>query len=230
MTRIESNTLISEYIALISNKEFPCVGARAALAGNHIKAMAADHMACPKDDRDILQFLYDFVDEYRRSKELFLSAVVIFKEPVGCSEEIFDQLMWQRLQALSDLDTEKYNYDSRVDANPASPKFSFSLKEEAFFIVGLHSSSSRITRQFSYPCLVFNPHDQFERLREANQYERMKNVVRKRDIAYSGSINPMLNDFGEVSEVFQYSGRNYDETWQCPLKVNHGKAKDNPSP
>jgi len=47
----------------------------------------------------------------------------------------------------------------------------------------------------------------------------MKNIVRKRDVALSGSINPMLQDFGAASEVYQYSGMQYDSTWQCPFKA-----------
>ncbi len=229
MTTVEMQAITEEYFAYIRNKAFPCVGARAALADNNIKCIVADHMACPKDDLTILQFLYDFVDDYRKSKKLFHSAVIIFKEPVYCNEEMFDRLLWQRLQALADLDAQKHDYDKRVDANPASANFSFSLKEEAFFIVGMHPSSSRRTRQFKHPCLVFNPHAQFEKLRKTNRYERMKKVVRKRDTAYSGSVNPMLRDFGESSEVYQYSGRNYDDKWQCPLKINHGKNKQDPS-
>jgi uncharacterized protein len=229
MTASEAQTIVEAYFAYIRNKGFPCVGARAALADNNIRCMVFDHMACPKDDRLILQFLYDFVDEYRRTKKIFLSAAIVFKEPQVCDEEMFDRLMWQRLQALADLDAEKYAYDHRVDANPSSPNFSFSLKEEAFFIVGMHPSGNRKARQFKHPCLVFNPHAQFEELRKTNRYERMKEVVRKRDMALDGSVNPMLKDFGESSEVYQYSGRVYDDKWQCPLKLNHGKNKDNPS-
>ena len=84
--------------------------------------------------------------------------------------------------------------------------------------------------QFKYPALVFNPHAQFEKLRSTAKYEVMKNTVRKRDIALSGSVNPMLQDFGESSEVYQYSGRKYDADWQCPLKITHAEVKHNPSP
>ncbi len=61
------------------------------------------------------------------------------------------------------------------------------------------------------------------------KYDMMKNAVRKRDVAYSGSVNPMLKDFGKASEVFQYSGRKYDENWQCPLKIHHAQIEDNTS-
>jgi hypothetical protein len=51
----------------------------------------------------------------------------------------------------------------------------------------------------------------------------MKTAVRKRDEIFSGSVNPMLSDFGEASEVLQYSGKVYDETWTCPFISNHSK-------
>ena len=211
----------STYFAFLNTKAFPCIGAKTALAKQQAVCMVASHMACPKDDSAILQFLYRFVDDYRKSDQIFHSAAIIFEEPVSLTEKVFDELLWQRLQRLSNMDSEKYRYDNRVDPDPESGNFSFSLKEEAFFIIGLHPASSRASRQFSYPTLVFNPHQQFENLKQSNKYESMKATVRKRDIAYSGSVNPMLNDFGKSSEALQYSGRKYDQPWQCPLHINH---------
>jgi FPC/CPF motif-containing protein YcgG len=166
------------------------------------------------------------VDDFRKSDGLYHSAAVVFKGPEAPAEAQFDDLMWQRLQSLSSNDALHHAYDNRVSSDPASGKFSFSLKGEAFYIVGLHAGSSRLTRQFQYPTLVFNPHAQFEQLRETAKYDAIKGAVRKRDVAYSGSVNPMLDDFGTVSEVFQYSGRQYDAAWQCPLKINHERIND----
>lgn len=223
MVETTTQNLIADFKNFIENKSFPCVAARAALANNQINCMVAGHMACPKDDMEILNFIYSFVDKYRKSDEPFQSAAILFNAPEIFSEQEFDQLMWQRLQALSNLDAGNYGYDKRVAANPQSPDFSFSLKEEAFFIIGLHPASSRPTRQFQYPALVFNPHAQFETLRKKEQYGKMKSIIRKRDIAYSGSVNPMLEDFGTASEVYQYSGKKYDHQWICPLKLQHAK-------
>lgn len=218
---------IDEYKDYINNKEFVCVAAKAALAKQQIQGMVAGHMACPKDDRDILQFLYSFIDTYRNANDLYHSAVVIFQPSGIMNEEMFDAYLWQRLQALSELDAKLYPYDARVEALPTSPNFSFSLKQEAFFIIGLHPGSSRIGRQFKYPALVFNPHEQFQQLKEKNKYNSLKKVVRKRDVNVSGSINPMLEDFGAASEVYQYSGRQYNDKWECPLKIYHGKPANN---
>jgi len=207
--------------SFIDDKLFPCVAAKAALTRDQMHIFVAGHLACPKDDKDILDFIYDFIDEYRNSDHDFHTACIIFPETHGIDEETFDRLMWGRLQALSDLDVKNYAYDPRVDSDPSSPKFSFSLKEEAFFIIGLSPDSSRDARKFRYPAIIFNPHAQFEKLRSLNRYDKMKNIVRKRDVALSGSINPMLKDFGDDSEVYQYSGLRYDRNWECPYKYNN---------
>lgn len=222
--------IIEEYLSFISNPHFPCVAAKAALSHGQIKCMVADHMECPADDKTILDFVYSFVDDYRAHKTLYHSATIIFKGPHIEDEKHFDRLMWQRLQALSDADARQFQYDERVSADPASPDFSFSLKKEAFFVIGLHPASSRQARRFTYPTLVFNPHEQFDILRLENHYESMKATVRKRDIQLSGSINPMLDDFGSSSEARQYSGRAYDNNWQCPLHNSHGNTTDHTTP
>lgn len=184
--------------------------------------MVAHHMGCPADDHIILEFIYNFVDDYRKSLQSFHSAAVIFKGPYIDNELIFDKFLWSRLTALSELDKQKYAHDSRVNADPESRDYSFSLKAEAFFILGLNPASKRHARQFKYPTLIFNPHAEFEKLRKENRYNKMKNVVRDRDMVYSGSVNPMLQDFGEASEVFQYSGIRHSTDWKCPLK-NHNE-------
>lgn len=224
----QANTaIIKEYIGFLEQREFPCIAAKAALAGQRVKCMVAGNMACPKDDAGIIQFLYDFVEGYRNSKDIYHSATIIFTAPQIYNEEMFDALLWQRLQALELLDAQNHDYDNRVDHDPASAKFSFSIKEEAFYIIGLHPESSRPARQFAFPALVFNPHAQFEQLRETSKYNMIRNAVRKRDVAFSGSVNPMLHDFGELSEVYQYSGREYDDKWECPLKITHATTKHN---
>ena len=224
----DKQNFIEEYLSFLETKDFPCIAAKAAHERHLIKCMVAGNMACPKDDTAILFFLYDFVDAYRNSNEMYNSAAIIFTGPQITGEEMFDALLWQRLQALEILDAENHKYDNRVEADPVSAKFSFSIKEEAFYIIGLHAASSRQARRFIHPTLVFNPHAQFEQLRASSKYDAMKNTVRKRDIAFSGSVNPMLQDFGESSEAFQYSGRKYDDNWKCPLKITHA-TKNNSS-
>jgi FPC/CPF motif-containing protein YcgG len=67
--------------------------------------------------------------------------------------------------------------------------------------------------------LVFNRHEQFEKLRSDGKWKRMQKSIRKRDRALQGSVNPMLDDFGEASEARQYSGRAVEDNWQPPFDV-----------
>ncbi|MEO6070758.1 MAG: guanitoxin biosynthesis heme-dependent pre-guanitoxin N-hydroxylase GntA [Chitinophagaceae bacterium] len=225
MVALEEEKIIDAYKNFLGDKAFPCVAAKAALAKNQVHCLVAGHMACPKDDHAILQFIYNFVDGYRETTTAFHSAAVVFKGPEATGEDMFEALLWQRLQALMDMDAGSYPYDPRVSSDPTSPQFGFSLKGEAFFIIGLHPGSSRPARQFDYPALVFNPHAEFEKLRTTRSYQKMKDIVRKKDVAYSGDINPMLTDFGTASDVYQYSGRQYGSEWQCPLKINNARTE-----
>ena len=212
-----SSQVIEEYYRFLRSRSFPCIGAKAALSMDHVKCFVALDMASPQEDEKILSFIYQFVDSYRNSNESFHSAAVIFRNSQTLSESEFEDMLWSRLNSLAALDRRKYTHDKRVDSDPTSSRFSFSLKGEAFFIIGLHPSSTRKARRFTFPAIVFNPHEEFERLKRAGRYEAMKKVVRRRDKVYSGSVNPMLKDFGEAPEVFQYSGKQYDSTWKCPL-------------
>lgn len=226
----QQHEIIQDYLAFVHHPDFPCVAAKAALAHRQIRCMVAGNMLCPADDRYILDFIYEFIHDYRRAGTLFHSATVIFTGPVITDEGHFDELLWRRLQSLSDLDAMDYDYDKRVSPDPASPYFSYSLKEEAFFVIGLHPASSRVSRRFKYPTIAFNPHEQFGILREQQHYEHMKQTVRHRDMKLSGSVNPMLDDYGSSSEALQYSGRQYDSNWKCPLHIAHGKSKNNSAP
>lgn len=210
--------IINDFYSFIRHESSVCVGAKGALAKNNIRVMVAEDFGNSNSNQDILNFAYGFIKEYRETKVGLHSMVVIFKEPVKIDEDKFEVMLWKRLQSLSELDATKFAHDKRVSADPASPTFSYSLMEEAFFIIALHPFSSRVARRFSYPALVFNPHVQFEEMKRMGTYQKIKKVNRKRDIKLSGSINPMLRDFGEASEIFQYSGAQHNADWECPFK------------
>ena len=88
----------------------------------------------------------------------------------------------------------------------------------------MQKPASRPARRAPYPTLVFNLHDQFEQLRAAGRYERMREAILARDEKLAGSINPMLARHGEASEARQYSGRAVGEEWRCPFSDPRGDA------
>lgn len=213
----DSDPLADRFRAFISKSEFPCVGAKAALAHGHMHFLVARDITSAWDDLRIYSALFNFVELYRSNPALFQSFVVLFREPALLTEASFETCLWDRLQSLTDKDNwHGQAHDGRVSANPADPHFSLSFANEGFFAVGLHPSASRPARRFSTPAIVFNPHDQFERLREEGIFGGLKEKISRRDEALAGSRNPMLGDFGERSEAPQYSGRAVDGTWRCP--------------
>ena len=216
--------VVDAFTEKILDKVFPCVAAKDALNKDNIKIMTAGHLGCPQDDERILDFIYDFTKKFRQREKGFHSAVILFPRTQQLSEEQFEALLFQRLKGLRTLDAKTFAYDTRVNEDPMSEDYSFSLMEEAFFIIGLHPNSSRSARQFSTTAIVFNPHIQFEDLRSNGRYQKMRKIVRKRDLEYSGSVNPMLTDFGTRSEIFQYSGRVHATDEKCPFDVGAAKT------
>jgi FPC/CPF motif-containing protein YcgG len=204
----------------VKNQAFPCVGAKSAIGRGQMKFVVARDIRSSWDDLRIYAALLDFALAYRADPKLFQSFVVLFEEPHRCTEDQFERSLWTRVQSLADKDAwHGQDYDPRVSADPASPHFSLSFGGEGFFVVGLHPDASRPARRFERPALVFNLHDQFERLRAEQRYEPLRENIIKRDLAIAGSENPMLARHGEISEARQYSGRAVGGDWSCPFSA-----------
>ena len=217
----EVDTYSRELLSMIEQSAYPCIGAKAVAAKQKLSSFVGTDLSADSDDERIIAFLYNFIDDYRKSDAELRSAVVIFPSSAHLSEEDFDKLLWARLQALADIDAAHYAYDLRVSPDPESSNFGFSVKGEALYVIGLHPNSLRPARRFSCPAIVFNPHAQFERMRERGKYDAMKRSIRQRDTQYAGSVNPMLADFGESSEAIQYSGIQNGTNWKCPFLARH---------
>ncbi|TCD14931.1 guanitoxin biosynthesis heme-dependent pre-guanitoxin N-hydroxylase GntA [Oricola cellulosilytica] len=207
-----------QFHSFVKSAEFPCVGAKSALARDALtmfEAGAIDSAAC---DVDIYRQLCAFGESLDPDSPVVRSFVVIFSGPDDLDEETFEKTLWNRLQCLHNLDVVGgKDWNGTVDHDPESPHFSFSLGGEPYFVIGLHPQSSRPARRFRHPALVFNSHNQFEKLRADGRFDKMKEIIRKRDAELAGGVNPMLSDYGDASEARQYSGRAVDGTWKCPF-------------
>jgi FPC/CPF motif-containing protein YcgG len=141
----------------------------------------------------------------------------VFPNRPAVDEASFEQRLWQQMQQLHECETPGATWDSSVSDDPEDPRFGFSFGGRAFFVVGLHPASSRLSRRFQWPALVFNARAQFDQLRSQGRFERLRGMIREREMALQGSLNPNLADFGERSDARQYSGRPVDESWKCPF-------------
>ena len=217
--------IVQEFLEPIRAADFPCVGAKSALAKGLLKVEIARDVTSAWNDVAIQSALMEWAWDYRRAaperdgRGDLRSFAVVFEGPLDLSEAAFEEALWNRLQSLSDKDAWRGQpFDSSVSGDPEDPKFSVSFGGEAFFVVGLHPRASRPARRFPRPTMVFNLHDQFERLRDQGRYERMREAILQRDVELAGDINPMLERHGEASSAPQYSGRHVGADWVCPFR------------
>ena len=212
----------SRFIDRIDGKAFPCVGAKSAVAKDSIEFFEAGDLRDGNADERLLRNLQAFAVD-AGDDPLFVSFVALFPQTPKLGEAQFERALWQRLQALHELDARDYGWDASVSDQPASPRFSMSLGGRAFYVIGLHPGSNRKARRFHCAALVFNRHSQFETLREDGRYHKLREYIIERDTTFSGSRNPMLAMHGEASEARQYSGRQVGAEWQCPFSAAHAK-------
>lgn len=210
-------------LAFVDEAAFPCVAAKAALAHDAIHVHGFGPLGARGNDAPLLDQLDAFAGTLEAADPddgTLYSLAAVFDGPRDTDERRFEALLWSQLQRLHDLDARRGGgWAGDVSRDPEDPRFSLSLAGHAYFVIGMHPGASRAARRFAWPALVFNPHRQFERLRADGRYCKMQAATRGRDIALQGSINPNLADFGEASEARQYSGREVEPDWKCPLRV-----------
>jgi FPC/CPF motif-containing protein YcgG len=203
--------------ALVLDDHFTCVGAKAAIRQGGYRFGLYPTLGTAEAAAGLARDLCTFVAERRSFDSAFVTFVASFTGTPPPDEAAFERDLWTTLQRLHGLDARFHDWDPAVQADPADPMFSFSFAETALFVVGLHAASSRATRRFAWPTLIFNPHDQFEHLRLTGQYAKFQDVIRAGEQRLQGTVNPMLATFGERSEAAQYSGRQVDDGWGCPF-------------
>ena len=214
-----SERIAREFRDHIAAGDFPCVGAKSALAKGLLEIVVAFDLRSGWDDLRIHHKLLEWSETYREDPDGLRSLAIVFAQPSLLTEDEFERLMWERLQSFAEKDDWLGQaYDAGVSPDPEDPHFSLSFGGEAFFVVGLNPAASRPARRFRHPTMVFNLHNQFEQLREDGRYERMREAILERDRKLAGDINPMLARHGESSEARQYSGRIVNEDWQCPFR------------
>ena len=205
---------------------YPCVGARSAFNRLGYRFGLFPELASEGAVRAVCHDLYEFCHEFPVVDEQFITFIAMFRGPQIESEQHFEDLLWRQVQSMHGVDSAFFSWDKAVNTDSANKDFSFSIGGRAMFIVGLHPKASRLARTVTHPTLVFNLHEQFERLRERGKFETMKQMIRARDMAFQGSINPVLKNFGESSEARQYSGRAVPDDWKCPFHANQKQQQE----
>ncbi len=205
----------AEFSKFILGKNHPCVMAQTVFTMDNYDLHSYENFGSRKAAIEILRDLKIYLSTYNFESKEFFSFIATFPNEKQFDEKKFELILWKQLQFLHEID--EMLWDEAVSSDPENDNFSFSLARKAFYIVGMHPNSSREARQSPYPALVFNMHNQFEKLREMGVYHKVRDKIRQRDKKLQGNMNPMLEDFGEESEAKQYSGRKVGEEWKCPF-------------
>lgn len=217
LQRVRWSSVPDDLKSMIEDQDYPCVGAKSALANGQIECIEASDIRYPDDDAAIVAAVQDFAGRHGEAA-MFVSLAVLFEGPVGLDELGFELALWTRLQTMHEIDRRDFGWDESVSADPKSPAFSMSIGGCGFYVIGLHPNSSRIARRLSRPAMIFNLHRQFEDLRNDGRFAQIRETIVTRDIEQQGTENPMLADHGEASEARQYSGREVGKDWACPFR------------
>ncbi len=219
---ITLETVEDDFRDFIIGKNHPCVMANTVFRMNTFHIKAYDTIESDEVIDPVLADIQNYLENYDFESNMFESLIICFKNDQFRSEIEFEKALWNFLQKLHNKDN--VAWDPTVSQDPNDSNFSLSIKGRAFYIIGMHPESSRLARQAPYCTVVFNLHMQFDKLREMGTYQSVKKRIRSRDKALQGTINPVLQDFGDDSETKQYSGRNVESTWKCPF---HQKQNNN---
>ncbi|HEX8439834.1 guanitoxin biosynthesis heme-dependent pre-guanitoxin N-hydroxylase GntA [Archangium sp.] len=201
-------------------KTYPCIPAVQSLTKHEYLVGLYDRFGQGTHSRELALDLLFFRERQKQSRSLYLSFWAVFspEEPLG--EEEFEARMWRELSYLTSHEDLQAAWDPLFSADPADPRFCFSLGGDAFFIVGAHPASSRLARRFPFPAIIFNLYDQFEELDRRGQYTAIVKKNRERDVKFQGSVNPMVEQYADRWESIQFSGRENPPDWKCPFQ--HG--------
>lgn len=207
-----------DYKQWIVEEEHPCIMAQTVFSQENVIINEYTALGNSATNEKLLKDLEKYIAGYDFSTNDFQSFIAVFPDAEIENEDEFELVLWKQLADLHRIDSRAW--DNNVSSDPKDDNFSFSLAGRAFYIVGMHPKSSRKARRSPYPCIVFNLHNQFEKLREMGVYHNVRDKIRERDIELQGSMNPMLEDFGKSSEAKQYSGKATGKDWVCPFMNN----------
>ncbi len=210
----------TSFNAFVEDATYPCLAAKGLALRDEYHLSVYSALGSAAATRELATGLAAFARgaQHTGSGDRLTAFVAVFSGRLPGDERQFERRLWIQLQRLHECDDPSSRWDPAVSDDPDDPRFAFSFAGCALFVIGLHPDSSRVSRRFGWPALVFNPHAQFERLRDQGHYTRLRDHIRERDVALQGTINPNLSDFGERSEARQYSGRDTTNgEWRCPF-------------
>ncbi|KAJ7051556.1 YqcI/YcgG family-domain-containing protein [Mycena amicta] len=201
----------------------PCVIAKAALARGiyticTCPAPLGDASNAPVIAQAFNLFITRQTEAWAADNRYTTFVAVFPKTPRFADERDYEMALMQQLQTLLYIDTAAWPSDLPRDAQ--HKEFSFAFGGRGYFTVGLHPDSSRPGRRFEHAAIAFNANQQFARMRQVDEFEIVRRIVRKRDEKQHGSTNPAVA--ADLPPLQQASGINHLEdtnVWRANIVV-----------
>ncbi len=116
-----------QFRAHVSEPDFSCVGAKAAINGNCYRFGFYTEMNTAPATVGLAHDLWTFVQERPAFGSDYATFIACFAAPLIADEQAWENLLWAQLQSLHEIDCFYYDWDSTVSSDPESPDFSFSF-------------------------------------------------------------------------------------------------------
>lgn len=156
MSDLGTNILVRRFQHNMLDKLFPAPAEQVMPYRKYTRYFVADQISSSKNDKEILLFLYSVIEESKSSRQNAYNAVVLFKGPDIQTEDEFEYFLRERLRALVELDSWHFSMGACITGEYPYSDFRINLKAENLNITGLHGLSTRKTRRFPFPAVVFS--------------------------------------------------------------------------
>ncbi|NBX66794.1 MAG: hypothetical protein EBQ96_07350 [Proteobacteria bacterium] len=218
---------MDDFWNFIGSDSFSCTGGKA--TRNRLTFRSGFHgvQGTKEAAESLAAHLVRFKEE-RKSKNpdlpfLYCVYAAFFEGPEILSEKQAHDLVWQQLQHLHVVDMEQFEYAEGVSSDVTSVDFSYSVAGERYMVPSLNPYSSRLTRRYQRPVMVFIPREQFHHIYDNGIYKKMQEVIRAHDIKLQGTHNPMLDLHETSSDAVTFSGMAVKSPQECPFQYKGKK-------
>ena len=221
------HTKAYEYLkTLIGGESFACVAGQTAVRAESYILAAYPSMTDPQVAEGLCHDLMEFTREYgipdkeKGPKGQFRSFVATFEGPMPTSQMQAAEYLYTLLKNIHSVDKKYFPWAKGISADLESTDFGFSIGEAGYFIPSFHPFTSSEVRRSDMLFVVFNAHAMFDTLRKQGKFDKLKQIIRRRQ----AHVHPYLGDHGTVNEWVQYALVDSDEKSQQEEKALRRKV------
>nr|WP_309246227.1 YqcI/YcgG family protein [Cytobacillus oceanisediminis] len=210
-------------------RPFPCIPATIGFAKNQLRYGFADDPMDPAAIRQTAVMLREF-SLHSREFGSYTSLIIFYKTRDDLSVEEYEQLFWEQLTELSEIDNAEW--PNQIPKDPHDPLWEFCFNGEKYFVYcATPAHKNRQSRHFDTMMLAITPRWVLQEfMKKVPLASRIKSQVRKRLQKYDSiAIHPDLNSYGadDNFEWKQYFLRDDDTTIsKCPFHRLLGTFKN----